>query len=191
MTGAAKPKAVPLQDDYSADELRERARRTHDAKQARRLLALAGSREGWRRNEAACLRAMDAQALRRWAIAFNAEGPDGLINTPPPGRPSKLSPAQKQEIAQLVDAGPDPEQDGVVRWRCVDLKPIIRDARALISPKIQPAVFSRNWALPMSAPERGTRARTVKRSTFSKNQTLPEQVAAIADTRSPSTPIAL
>lgn len=127
MTGAAMPKAVPLRDDYSADDLRELARRTHDAKQARRLLALAGVREGLSRNEAARLGAMDAQALRRWVIAFNAEGPEGLVNSPPPGRPSKLSPAQKQEMAQLVDAGPDPEQDGVVRWRCVDLQQIIRD----------------------------------------------------------------
>ena len=119
------PNPVPMRDDYSADELRELARQTHDAKQARRLLALAGVRDGLSRSEAARIGAMDAQALRRWVVVFNADGPDGLVNTPPPGRPPKLSEAQKQEIARLVDAGPDPERDGVVRWRCVDLQQII------------------------------------------------------------------
>jgi len=33
----------------------------------------------------------------------------------------KLSDAQKQEIARRVDTGPDPEHDGIVRWRRVDL----------------------------------------------------------------------
>ena len=26
------------------------------------------------------------------------------------------------ELASWVEAGPDPEADGVVRWRCIDLK---------------------------------------------------------------------
>jgi len=28
-------------------------------------------------------------------------------------------------LKQLVEAGPDPEKDGVVRWRCVDLKRVL------------------------------------------------------------------
>ena len=31
------------------------------------------------------------------------------------------------ELKELVIAGPDPEKDGVVRWRCVDLRVKIAD----------------------------------------------------------------
>lgn len=121
------PKAIPLRHDYSADALRTLASQAHDGNQARRLLALAGIRDGLTRAKAARLGAMDAQTLRAWVMAFNAEGPDGLLNTPPPGRPPKLSTQQKRDIARLVDTGPDPERDGVVRWRRVDLKQVIRE----------------------------------------------------------------
>ena len=36
--------------------------------------------------------------------------------------PCLLSAAQKEELAEMVRAGPDPETDGVVRWRRIDLK---------------------------------------------------------------------
>jgi len=49
------------------------------------------------------------------------------VNTPPPGRPTKLSPEQEQEIAELVEAGPEPEHAGVEQWRRVDLRQVIRD----------------------------------------------------------------
>ena len=52
-------------------------------------------------------------------------GPAGLIDGKSPGRPSKLSAEQKEALKQLVEAGPDPEKDGVVRWRCGDLKRVL------------------------------------------------------------------
>ena len=51
--------------------------------------------------------------------------PEGLIDIKPPGRPSKLSEEQKEALKQLVESGPDPATDGVVRWRCVDLKRVL------------------------------------------------------------------
>jgi transposase len=56
---------------------------------------------------------------------FNQQGADGLIDIKPTGRPPKLSDEQKEALKQLVEAGPDPEKDGVVRWRCIDLKRIL------------------------------------------------------------------
>jgi len=32
---------------------------------------------------------------------------------------------QKEVLKQLVETGPDPATDGVVRWRCVDLKRVL------------------------------------------------------------------
>ena len=37
----------------------------------------------------------------------------------------KLSEEQKEALKQLVETGPDPATDGVVRWRCVDLKRVL------------------------------------------------------------------
>ena len=108
-----------------ADELRRLAAKVKDATQARRLLALAAVRDGMNRTEAARIGGMDRQTLRDWAHRFNQYRPDGLIDIKPTGRPSKLSDEQKEALKQLVETGPDPEKDGVVRWRCVDLKRVL------------------------------------------------------------------
>lgn len=117
--------AIGLRADFGADELRRLAGKAKDAAQARRLLALAAVRDGMNRTEAARIGGMDRQTLRDWVHRFNERGPEGLIDVRPSGRPSKLSQEQKQELKQLVEAGPDPETDGVVRWRCADLKRIL------------------------------------------------------------------
>src|SRR6185312_11224190 len=117
--------AVGLREDFGADELRRLAAKVKDAAQARRLLALAAVRDGMNRTEAARIGGMDRQTLRDWAHRFNQYGPDGLIDIKPTGRPSKLSDEQKEALKQLVETGPDPEKDGVVRWRCVDLKRVL------------------------------------------------------------------
>ena len=123
--------AVELRGDYSADDLREFAAKSKDANQVRRLLALAAVREGKDREEAARIGAMDRQTLRDWVHAFNAAGPDGLINAKAPGPKPKLSAEQKAEFAAIVEAGPDRAKDGVARWRCVDLKRVIKERFAV------------------------------------------------------------
>jgi len=116
---------ITVRDDFEADELRCMARAVKDANQARRLLAIAAVYEGMDREEAARIGGMDRQTLRDWVHRFNEEGPDGLINIKPSGRPPRLSADQKEELRRLVEAGPDPQKDGVVRWRCVDLKRVL------------------------------------------------------------------
>ena len=123
--------AIGLRDDFEADDLRGLAAKAKDADQARRLLALAAVYDGMDREEAARIGGMDRQTLRDWVHRFNEQGPDGLINIKPSGRPSKLSAEQKEELRQLVEAGPDPEKDGVVRWRCVDLKRVLGERFAV------------------------------------------------------------
>ena len=41
------------------------------------------------------------------------------------GRPPAMSDAQMAELKALVIKGPDPDKDGVVRWRCVNLRAAI------------------------------------------------------------------
>jgi transposase len=118
--------AIPLRTDYSASELRLLAKRAEGAGQVRRLLSLAAVVDGMSREEAAEIGAMDRQTLRDWVHRFNANGPAGLTNGKAPGPRSKLSPEQKQELKRIVETPPDPIKDGVVRWRCVDLRHIIK-----------------------------------------------------------------
>jgi putative transposase len=117
--------AIAVRDDFEADDLRGLAAKAKDADQARRLLALAAVCDGMDREDAGRIGGMDRQTLRDWVHRFNERGPDGLINIKPSGRPRKLSSEQEEDLRQLVEAGPNPEKDGVVRWRCVDLKRVL------------------------------------------------------------------
>jgi transposase len=65
---------------------------------------------------------MDRQTLRDWVHRYNAAGLAGLRNLKSPGPGSKLTARQRAELAELVEAGPDPVVHGVVRWRRVDLR---------------------------------------------------------------------
>lgn len=53
---------------------------------------------------------------------YNEAGIAGLRSRTSPGRAPLLTAEQKAELRALVVAGPDPERDAVVRWRCVDLR---------------------------------------------------------------------
>jgi len=119
--------AIPLRTDYDAADLRKLSRQTTDANQARRLLAIAAVYEGMRRANAAAVGGMDRQSLCNWVHRFNAEGPEGLHDRKAPGAVAKLTAVEKAKLAALVEAGPDPQVDGVVRWRRIDLKEVIRD----------------------------------------------------------------
>jgi transposase len=121
------PSAVRLREDYSAEELRGLARRSKDVTQSRRLLSLAAVRDGMDRGSAAKIGGMDRQTLRDWVHRFNASGPEGLIDNWTEGPKPRLSAEQLAELAQIVEAGPDREKDGVVRWRRIDLKRVIAD----------------------------------------------------------------
>ena len=123
--------AIELRNDFSADDLRRLAAKAKDANQVRRLLALAAVHDGMERGEAARIGGMDRQTLRDWVHAFNERGPEGLINGKAPGAKPKLTPEQKAELSRIVEAGPDVEKDGVVRWRCVDLKRLIKQRFAV------------------------------------------------------------
>jgi putative transposase len=113
--------AISVRTDYSSLELRRLAARVKDAGQARRLLALAAVLDGASRTDAARIGGMDRQTLRDWVIRFNEQGPDGLINKSSPGAPGKLTEEHKAFLARLVEEGPIPAVDGVVRWRACDL----------------------------------------------------------------------
>jgi transposase len=113
--------AIPLRRDFDATTLRAVARKTKDAAQARRLLALAAIYEGAMRTEAAKIGDVTLQIVRDWVVKFNAHGPDGLIDRKAPGQPSKLNDAHRAALLKMIEEGPTPAIHGVVRWRLIDL----------------------------------------------------------------------
>ena len=113
--------AVPLRGDFDTAGLRVAARRTKDAAQARRLLALAAIYDGATRTEAAKIGGVTLQIVRDWVLKFNARGADGLIDRKAPGQPPRLSGAHRAALAARLESGPSPAVHGVVRWRLVDL----------------------------------------------------------------------
>ena len=73
--------------------------------------------------------------MRSWPASWTFTTPQvgvrprrltGLHDRPRPGRPAQLTAAQLAELERLVEAGPDIDVHGVVRWRCVDLQAEIK-----------------------------------------------------------------
>src|SRR4051812_39927597 len=108
-----------------AGELRREAARCRDARAARRMLARALVRGGPSGEEAARAAGMDRQTLRDWVHRYNAEGLAGLRDRPRSGRKPRLTAEQEAELATAVEQGPDPDRDGVVRWRRGGLRALI------------------------------------------------------------------
>jgi len=113
--------ALRLREDYDAQRLRALAKASRDANQTRRLLALAAIYDGASRTAAAAIGGVARQAVRKWVVAFNAHGPAGLVDGKAPGNQPLLNVEQREALKQIVEAGPNPAVDGVVRWRLVDL----------------------------------------------------------------------
>jgi transposase len=84
--------------------LRELAKRSEDAAQVRRLLALAVVYDGSLQRDGADAGGVSLQAFRDWVLRFNAGRPAGLLD----GKAPRLDRLQRDELAQLVEAGPDP-----------------------------------------------------------------------------------
>ena len=103
------------------------ARRSKTVNQSWWLLSLATVKDGMDRGLAAKIGGMDRQTLRDWVHRFNGSGPEGLIDNWTEGPKPRLSAAQLAQFAQIVEAAPDREKDGVVRWRRIDLKRVIAE----------------------------------------------------------------
>jgi len=111
--------------ELGAGDLRREAWRCRDAAASRRMLALALVLDGASREGAARAAGMDRQTLRDWVHRYNAEGLAGLRDRRRAGPRPRLTPEQEAELVTAVDRGPDPDRDGVVRWRRIDLKALI------------------------------------------------------------------
>ena len=113
--------AVGLRKDFTPSDLRSLAKGSRCADQTRRLLALAEIYDGRSRSDAARLGGVGLQTVRDWVLAFNANGPAGLLNGKAPGKTPLLGSVHRRALAEVIEKGPTPAVHGVVRWRLVDL----------------------------------------------------------------------
>ena len=90
---------IDLRNDFDSVSLRRLAKRTRDATQSRRLLALAEVYDGGSRTDASRSRSADHSRL---GAAFNARGPDGLVDGKSPGAPSKLNADHRRDWRRLL-----------------------------------------------------------------------------------------
>lgn len=131
---------IEIRSDYTGDDLRCLARRSEEADQTRRLLALAVILDGGSRSDAARTGDVGLQVIRDWVLRFNAGGPEALKTRKAPGKTPLLSDDHRAALAGAVEAGPRPYLDGpsrrlhanacqatVVRWRLVDLALWLRE----------------------------------------------------------------
>lgn len=113
--------AIKLREDFSAGQVRAAARKSKDAAQVRRLLAIATILEGGSRSDAARIGGVTLQIVRDWVLRFNAQGPDGLVTRKAPGPDTILDDSHRRALEEIIEAGPIPAVHGVVRWRIIDL----------------------------------------------------------------------
>ncbi len=116
---------VPLRPDFDAEGLRALAKGARDPAQTRRLLVLSAIDAGGSRSAAAALGGVGLQTVRDRVMAFNACGPDGLIDGKAPGARPRLDAERREALRALVEQGPMPAAHGVVRWRLIDLAQIL------------------------------------------------------------------
>src|SRR5438309_897804 len=153
--------AVGLRGDYAAGQLRGLAKRSVDAAQTRRLLALAAIYEGGSRTEAAKIGGVRLQTVRDWVLAFNAEGPGGLINGKAPGNASLLDDEQRQALARIVESGPIPAaHDQRTRSAYIfgAICPVRGTAAGLVLPRCNTAAMALHLAEISQAVEPGCHA---------------------------------
>jgi transposase len=91
-----KPLYRRLQPAYGCGDLRV----------VRRIQALLALADNQSVQEVAAMLNRGPQTIRDYRNAFLLKGVSSLVYTRPPGRPRKLTPSQRQELAHLIKAGP-------------------------------------------------------------------------------------
>lgn len=113
---------IALRQDYDAMKLRDLAKRSNDANQTRRLLALAVIYEGGRRTQAAKSGGVTLQVIRDWVLRFNSEGPAKvLIVDDSPTETYKLTGMLEKSGHQVITASNGEEGVATAKVEIPDL----------------------------------------------------------------------
>jgi transposase len=91
----------------------------------RRQRAIALLKEGHAPVEVARLVGADRRSVRRWKAAYRKQGARGLAARAVPGRPSKLSPAQRRQLESLLVRGAAANGFESDLWTCPRVAQVI------------------------------------------------------------------
>jgi transposase len=83
-----------------------KARAKGDIREANRVMAILALGEGQDKSAVAATLRVSVEAIYGWVEKFLLYGLRGLSSKESPGRPSKLTDAQKRELAKLIEEGP-------------------------------------------------------------------------------------
>ena len=93
---------IDLRNDFDSVSLRRLAKRTRDATQSRRLLALAEVYDGGSRTDASRIGGVGLQIIRDWVLRFNARGPLGLVDGKSRAHPRSSTPITAAHWRRLL-----------------------------------------------------------------------------------------
>ena len=79
----------------------------HNWREWRRLRALHLKQQGWFQRDIAEALGVSEESVSRWLARAQHGGPEALLAHPAPGRPAKLSDAQKRLIPEFLWHGPE------------------------------------------------------------------------------------
>ena len=102
--------------DCTSSQLHDLVSKSKSSKKARWLMAVSVVRDGISGSRAAGMFGVTARSVRNWIVRYNAGGPDGLADKPRSGRPPILGIEEQALINSWIEAGTDPQADGVCRW---------------------------------------------------------------------------
>ena len=70
---------------------------------------------------------VDRRSVRRWKRTFRRHGRAGLQARPAPGRPSRLTARQRQQLVRAILAGPEAAGYRTALWTCRRIAQWVRD----------------------------------------------------------------
>lgn len=74
---------------------------------------------------------VDRRSVRRWKRAHRRQGPRGLKARPAPGRPPKLTPAQRRRLVRAILDGPEAAGYRTALWTCRRIVQLVRERFAV------------------------------------------------------------
>lgn len=119
--------ALALRAHHTAEELLALSRKAAKARSGHRFLAIRDLLLGETRQAVRTRYGISHDTLWQWVRRYNEHGGRGLEEAPRSGRPLKLSPQAEAAFKERLEAQPDVEKDGVVRWRAVDIQRVLKD----------------------------------------------------------------
>ena len=103
---------IDLRNDFDSVSLRRLAKRTRDATQSRRLLALAEALRWWQQDGCVAEGGVELQIIRDWVLRFNARGTGILLVDGKPGRTLEARGRSPPRTARLLRPVIGPGGDG-------------------------------------------------------------------------------